>query len=470
MAYAERPDLDSTLAEGPAHARVGAHYRHTLAAQQAVFESMHLGASRIWFFDVARAILLLCCKQYGFGDLFESFMSNSAAMRACIGLNLNKEAFNTSMVEQELIHPTLLPRITDGSIMQIKPKDAVEAEEVRRTMLAAFACDRTCCATTLWPGTLSEEDYATSLPRTTLKEFLEGTFTNEVMNRPARYLNNPDFYTGQSLDADQMMLKGSVLLGQCAQLISRLPRNATKEFISAMPSYQRLESYITSLQLNNTALAASTTGISSNRSSVAALSIWLTTNHSLHLYDGILISSTCIPFACTLTLHEPFANLSEESEAACRGASRSIIAIIRTCSSNAESESMRLHVVLIFIIGLVGRSLIRQLESLYSKLIAHEFTATTTSSSQQNNVNIDQDNKDFVGNLGEGISSVANSVWDSKEFTDSVSLLQADLEVVLLTLKRIGYKWPIAMKQHETLLKLLQFNPEHRLRGLFCVE
>jgi hypothetical protein len=99
---------------------------------------------------------------------------------------------------------------------------------------------------------------------------------------------------------------------------------------------------------------------------------------------------------------------------------------------------MQLQHYLPFVHGLVGRSLIRQLETLYSKLITQEFHQ--------------------------------DSSWNSDNFTESASLLQADLEVVLLSLKRIGYKWPIAMKQHTTLIKLLQFNPEHRLRGLFCVE
>ncbi|MBT1664062.1 hypothetical protein KK475_28670, partial [Klebsiella pneumoniae] len=79
-AYAQRPDLDESLDPSlPASNRVGAHYRHTLAAQQAFFQSMHHGASSRAFFDSTRAMLLLCQKQYGMGDLVESYMSNSTA-------------------------------------------------------------------------------------------------------------------------------------------------------------------------------------------------------------------------------------------------------------------------------------------------------------------------------------------------------------------------------------------------------
>jgi len=72
------------------------------------------------------------------------------------------------------------------------------------------------------------------------------------------------------------------------------------------------------------------------------------------------------------------------------------------CSNNADTELARLHAIFVYVCGLAGRSLIRQLESLYSKLIAHEFT-----------------------------QSGPNASWDAKDFTDSVSLLQADLEVIL---------------------------------------
>jgi hypothetical protein len=331
LAYAERPDLDESLTEGPADARKGAHYRHSLAAQYAIFEAMHLHNSRGRFFDIARALILLCFKQYAFGDLWESYMSNASAMRGCIALNLNKEAPNEALLSRQLLDQTMLPRITDGSFMQMKPRDAIEVEEVRRTMMMAFACDRSCCATTLWPASLADEDYTTSMPRTTLEEFIKGTFTEEIMNRHPRYLNNQDFYTSQAIDADQLVFKGSVILGKCAELISRLPRDATKDYISSLPNFQKLENYITTLQLNNSSFAASLVGMPTSQNSMAAFSLWLTMDRdaSPHFYNSLLITSTCMPYACTLTLHEPFANLSEESEAACRGASRSIINIIR---------------------------------------------------------------------------------------------------------------------------------------------
>lgn len=330
LAYAERPDLDDSLTEGPADARKGAHYRHSLAAQYAIFQALHLHDSRRRFFDIARTLILLCFKQYAFGDLWESYMSNASAMRGCIALNLNKEAPNESLMERQLLNQTLLPRITDGSFMQMKPKDAIEAEELRRTMMMAFACDRSCCATTLWPASLADEDYTTSMPRTTLEEFTKGIFTKEIMDRPPRYLNNHDFYTSQAVDADQLVFRGSVILGKCAELISRLPRDATKDYISSLPNFQKLENYITTLQLSNSSYAASLVRMPSTQNSMAAFSLWLTMDrHASRFCDTSLITSTCLPYACTLTLHEPFANLSEESEAACRSASRSIINIIR---------------------------------------------------------------------------------------------------------------------------------------------
>ncbi|UZJ54599.1 hypothetical protein CBS101457_003919 [Exobasidium rhododendri] len=440
MAYAERPDLDDSLDQTSlANARVGAHYMHAQAAQKYVSEAIHFGESSAHYFDVTRALMLLCVKQYGAGDVLESYMSNAASIRACISMNLNKEVNAIATNEHQLMQQNLRPRITDASFMTITPRDAVEAEEVRRTMSVAYTVDRTCCASTLWPGTLCEEDYTASLPRTTIVEFLEGSFSEEIMNRPARYLNSPDFFTHQTPNAEELYIKGTAILGKCAEFLSRLPRDATKDYIVSLASFQRLENSITILQLSMTALINSIGGPPSN--SLSALSIWLMSDRSTpRSYDVIIVGTATLPHACSLTLHEPFANISQESEAICKGACRSVIAILRLCSSNGEPELARLHAFFIFVCSLVGRSLIRQMEVLYSSLFTDEFA--------QNG---------------------SNSDWDIKDFTETVSLLQADLEVILLLLKKLGRKWPIGMKQYDTLLKLLQFNPEHRLRGLYGV-
>ena len=328
VAYAERPDMDKDWdVSAPPSLRQGAHYRHTLAAQQAVFDATHHGTDSRGFFDVTRAILLLCFKQYGVGDVFESYLSNSSAIRACIGLNLNKERPRAAVAEEEIMQQTLLPRIADTSMVSFQPRDALEVEEVRRTMLIALTADRMCCATTLWPCTLPDEDYTASLPRTTLKEFLESTFTDEVMARPPLYLNSADFFSREARDAVEMLFKGTVLIGKCAELISRLPRNATKDYVSSLPTFQRLESFMTAFQLGTGTLLNPHGEPCSNM--VGALGIWLTSPQSLRMYDSAIIGVAFIPFACTLTLHEPFATLSEESDALCRGACRSVIAILR---------------------------------------------------------------------------------------------------------------------------------------------
>jgi hypothetical protein len=330
MAYLERPDVDESIDPAvPANARVGVHYMHTLAAQKSVFDAIHNGDSSGHFFDVARALMLLCIKQYGSGDVLESYMSNSSAIRACISLNLNKEGSSAATNEQQLLQQSLLPRIADTSFMMITPRDAVEAEEIRRAMVVAYSIDRTCIATTLWPGAMAEEDYTASLPRTTLKEFLEGNFGEEIMSRTPRYLNSPSFFTSQAPDAEQLLFKGTSILGKCAEFISRLPRDATKDYIASLPSFQRLENLVTVLQLSTTAQINSLGGGQSNNS-VSALSIWLSSDRtSSNVYDGIIAGSATLPYVCTLTLHEPFATLSQESEAVCKGACRSVIAILR---------------------------------------------------------------------------------------------------------------------------------------------
>jgi hypothetical protein len=218
----------------------------TIDTQKYIFEAMRNNLSSEQFFDVARAMLLLCFKQYGAGDILESYMSNSIAIRACISLNLNKDSYNNNGAatnEQQVFQQTLLPRIADTSLLSLKARDFVEAEEMRRTMLVACCADRIGCATTLWPGILSEEDITTSFPRTTLKEFLEGSFDEEKMNRIPQYINSPGFFTRIIPDAEQLMFKGTVVLGKCAEVISRLPRDATKDFVVSMPGFQRSQHY-----------------------------------------------------------------------------------------------------------------------------------------------------------------------------------------------------------------------------------
>jgi hypothetical protein len=344
-------------------------------------------------------------------------------MRNCIALKLNKEDLATSEQERQFYQKNG-PRITDGSVMQMKPRDDVELEEIRRTMMLAFIADRNGAAFTLWPNSVAEEHYTRSLPRSTLQEFHEGNFSKEVMNRPPRYIHDVDMYTAQAADADQLILKGSCLFAKCGEVVIQLPRDATKEYLNSLPVYQKLESCITTLQINNASVAAAKGGLASSRNSMASFSQWLTRDRSANKYDDALISTTLLPYVCTLTLHEPFTGMSEESEAACRGATRNIITVLRVsmyfllldrllslhaasplpfspqiCLANAENELLQLQPMLIYTIGLVGRSLIRQLEFLYSKLVTEEFNQDST--------------------------------WNSQEFSDSASLLQADLEVVL---------------------------------------
>lgn len=93
----------------------------------------------------------------------------------------------------------------------------------------------------------------------------------------------------------------------------------------------------------------------------------------------------------------------------------------------------RLDSGLMLIVMLVGRSLIRQLESLYAKYIAMEFAST--SDVMANNSSPTNSNDPAQRHKAENRDDLADSnIWKSDEFTEAVSLLQADLEVVLWVL------------------------------------
>lgn len=466
LAYASRPEIDEEVSGGrkPTE-RSGAHYRHFAAASQSLFHSFHCDKLKTPL-DLVRASLLLVSKLYGQGDQLESYLASAQAARLCVSLNLNRDVPSRAEQQlQQLQYLLMQPRITDNSIIRPEPSDAIEAEELRRTMLLMFAIDRTTIAATLWPSALVEEDYTAELPRATFQEFISTTTNNIhtqewVNRRNTLSIHSHDFFSRRTMDAEQFFFKLTVLLGRCAQYVSRLSRTATPTQIVSAPRFQQLENWIAAMHLESYEVAnqslkgektsSSPASWSTRKADSSALTAYLlnsTANSAIS--KNLIVTPALLPYACTLTLHEPLASLSSESEERCKAATRGAINVLRLCALHAQDDMQRLDVVMTIVVMLVGRSLIRQLESLYSKYIAQELA-------QQ-------------GENGDGLPKT-ESVWNSDEFTESVSLLQADLEVVLLTLKRYGQKWVIAIKMHDSLLKLLQFNPEHRLRGLFCVE
>lgn len=466
LAYASRPEIDEEISGNhkPTE-RSGAHYRHFAAASQSLLHSFHCDKLKTPL-DLVRASLLLVSKLYGQGDQLESYLASAQAARLCVALNLNRDVPTRAEQQlQQLQYLLMQPRITDTSIIRPEPSDEIEAEELRRTMLLMFAIDRTSIAGTLWPGNLTEEDYTAELPRATFQEFISTTTNNMhtqewVGRRNTLSIHSHDFFSRRTMDAEQFFFKLTVLLGRCAQYVSRISRTATPTQIISAPRFQQLENWIAAMHLEsyevaNQALKASTTSSSpaswsARKADSSALTAYLlNSSGNQTMSKNMVVTPALLPYACTLTLHEPLAALSSESEERCKAATRGAINVLRLCALHAQDDMQRLDVVMTIVVMLVGRSLIRQLETLYSKYIAQELAQQSEN--------------------GDGLSKT-ESVWNSDEFTESVSLLQADLEVVLLTLKRYGQKWVIAIKMHDSLLKLLQFNPEHRLRGLFCVE
>lgn len=464
LAYASRPEIDEEISGGrkPTE-RSGAHYRHFAASSQSLLHSFHCDKLKTPL-DLVRASLLLVSKLYGQGDQLESYLASAQAARLCVALNLNRDVPTRAEQQmQQLQYLLMQPRITDTSIIRPEPSDEIEAEELRRTMLLMFAIDRTSIAGTLWPGNLTEEDYTAELPRATFQEFISTTTNNMhtqewVGRRNTLSIHSHDFFSRRTMDAEQFFFKLTVLLGRCAQYVSRISRTATPTQIVSAPRFQQLENWIAAMHLESYEVANQALKVSS--SSPAAWSARKADSSALTAYllnasgnqtmsKNMVVTPALLPYACTLTLHEPLAALSSESEERCKAATRGAINVLRLCALHAQDDMQRLDVVMTIVVMLVGRSLIRQLESLYSKYIAQELAQQS-----ENNDGLPKN----------------ESVWNSDEFTESVSLLQADLEVVLLTLKRYGQKWVIAIKMHDSLLKLLQFNPEHRLRGLFCVE
>lgn len=469
LAYAARPDIDEEVTGEKPTARSGAHYRHLAAAQHGLTFVIHTDC-KVNTLDLVRTSLLSALKTYGQGDQLESYLASAQAARLCISVNMNRDVPSRAEQQmQQLQYLLMQPRITDASIIRPEPSDEIEAEEVRRTMLLMFAVDRTSLAATLWPGALVEEDYTAEMPRATFEEFITTTTSNVnaqawPQRRNTLSLQSHDFFSRRALDAEQFFFKVTILLGRCAHYVSRLSRTATPDQIVSAARFQQLESWIATQHLESYDVASMaakssppTSGMNginapssaawASRKSEGSLAAYLMASSRSDIRKGMIVTASMVPYACTLTLHEPLANLSQESEARCKAGTRGAIGVLRLCAMHAEEEMQRLDIVMTIVVMLVGRSLIRQLESLYSNYIAQEMA-------QQN------------GDNGAG----SDSVWNSDEFNESVSLLQADLEVILLTLKRFGEKWQMAVKMHDSLLKLLQFNPEHRLRGLFCVE
>lgn len=355
LAYAARPELD----DGPSAPtnRSGAHYRHTMAARHHIRTATHMGFTSNAL-DLARASILLVFKLYGMGDQMESYLASSAAVRMAIALNANRDVLaRVDQEEQQLQFTLLQPRITDGSIMQVHPRDEIEAEEVRRMMLLMFVADRAGIAATLWPGAIAEEDYTAELPRATVQEFLSTT-TSNVSSQPWTTRRNPlsiqspDFFSRPAADPEQFFYKGSVLMGRCGLYVSRLSRNAEPAQITSSSRFQQIESWIAALHLEASDMAKAAAvsraasgggaGLSGHlgghhsgapmaaRKAEGSLTTYLlSTSGEPRLYKGMIITSSLIPYTCTLIIHEPIANLAPESEAMCRAATRGVISILR---------------------------------------------------------------------------------------------------------------------------------------------
>lgn len=341
LAYSARPELETS----PPTCRSGAHYRHTAAARHYIAAAVHNGTKN-HSLDVVRASLMLVFKLYGMGDQMESYLASTQAVRFAITINANRDVPSKEELQRQQLQLMLLqPRITDGSIMQVNPRDEIEAEEVRRTMLLTFAVDRVSISATLWPGSLSEEDYTAELPRATLQEFVQTSTENVkdqawVHRHNSLSLQSPDFFSRPAADTEQFYFKGCVLMGRSAQFIFRLPRFATPNFITSSSRFQQLESWIAALHLESyevckKALADigpkhSTMHQNMGQKADSALSSFLlVTSGESHLYKEVVIASSLMPYACTLTLHEPIANLDTESEAICAAATRGVVNVLR---------------------------------------------------------------------------------------------------------------------------------------------
>lgn len=463
IGYAARPDLDQAATGEPPKVHSGAHYRHYVAADAAVRRGMRTRAGGNAL-DVARASLLLVYKSYGQGDHVESYICCATAMRFCIMLNLNLE------IEQDpkgqLRIPMVEPYITHRSVFRGDPRDEIEAEEMRRTMLIAFLVDRTSAIATLWPTMLCEEDYTAELPRATMHEFVTTTTTNLHSQSWTRQYNASAIHDSTILlqpavDVEQFLFKSNVLLGRCALHVSRISRRATADQITSSFQFQQLESWIASVQLEaqDVPKLLSTAGA---KSGVISGQVYRSLTEVLSAKGepslrklGVLIAFT-FPHACTLTLHEPIANLDLESAARCAAATHEIITALRSCALHAQDVLQHMDILLTIICTLAGRSLVRQLERAYVNFI-----------SQQLNQQGQQRGTGQEADVFPQVWTGAQTIDGTHDLTDLVSRIQADLRVVLLTLKRIGEKWQCAIKLHDSLLQLLDFNPDDRYRGLF---
>jgi len=461
-AYAQHPEMDSSctskITDKGTNSRRGARYRHMKTASRLANIYLRLKEDA-YAFDVCRALLLISWQQFGTDDTVDSYLTKSCAIRVCIALGLHQDDIDREAdVSYSLHHVPNRGRINAN----------IDLEERRITMSLAFASDRGAMFATMFPGNIVEEDYTASLPRFTLAGFLRGSFDESTYSQEPLFIQSLDLFSREVLDAQELETKGTVLLGRCAQFIFRHPRGRDRSSFSAQPMFKQLESHIASLSHMTRTVADRMQGNKSNSVNSALFQFLTSPANIKSIYRNQMIVSTLIPYACVLTLHEPLANHNAESESACFAACRNSVSVLKVsncglllggrvkrcqtdldssipftqfCSLNAEEEMARFVGLLTHIVGMIGKSLVRQLNLLCSRSIS------------------------------QAVSEVeSHHSWDFVDFSDSINLLRADLDVILSLLDFNGQKFPVALGQRQSLLKLLEFSPHHRFRNLFTVK
>ncbi|ODN84683.1 hypothetical protein L202_00579 [Cryptococcus amylolentus CBS 6039] len=280
--------------------------RQTLFAKEAVQEGLNTG-NRL--FDVVRAMIILCRVFIDDTRMLECWAYGGLVARMILPLGLNVRSAELSL----------------KSVMLPPAQDALEREERRAAMWMAFYHDTIASAASGWGTSISLEELTVPLP-VSKKDFDAG---NEYMEPNPQDIESPDLFLRHPVpDSFVMVTKASILMNRTNRFVRRWKNRNLKpnDDLEGMerPEFKELANSIACFQMSFPPSLRNYSKLGPKKQ-----------------LDIDLIAAHMLPFAATICLYEPFADLDDPSDQPTRrlvAATQGIVGIVQQLASAAGGE------------------------------------------------------------------------------------------------------------------------------------
>ncbi|WVQ71532.1 hypothetical protein IAR50_001071 [Cryptococcus sp. DSM 104548] len=280
--------------------------RQTLFAKEAVQEGLNTG-NRL--FDVVRAMIILCRVFIDDTRMLECWAYGGLVARMILPLGLNVRSAELSL----------------KSVMLPPPQDALEREERRAAIWMAFYHDTIASAASGWGTSISLDELTVPLP-VSRKEFDAG---REYMEPNPQDIESPDLYLKHPVpDSYVMVTKATILMNRTNRFVRKWKNRHLRpnDDLEGMerPEFKELANSIACFQMSFPPSLRNINKVGPKKQ-----------------LDIDLIASHFLPFAATICLYEPFADLDDPSDQPTRrlvSATQGIVGIVQQLASAVGGE------------------------------------------------------------------------------------------------------------------------------------